>query len=262
MNTLMRGIFIVFFMSSCAHMKNGFYVKKTGDTSYENLAKNYGISEDRLRISNGDKSFSELNWVFIPRRVGLLGYWQLSQGEKGESIVDSSPAPVVKKGNKRRAKVEGKKARSVVSSRKLNFSWPVPGISRLSSRYGMRRGRMHRGIDIPAPIGTPIVASEAGKIIYSDSKISGYGKMTIIAHENDYLTVYAHASKNLFKEGDYVKKGDVIALVGQTGRTTGPHLHYEIRKKEKAVNPLKYLKIPSKKVRSVASRSTKERKRG
>lgn len=120
------------------------------------------------------------------------------------------------------------------------FNWPLSG--RLTSSYGWRRhpvsGRksFHTGIDIAANHGTPIKAAASGVVIFSGDGGS-YGKMVILKHKKGYFTVYAHASKLLVKKGQYVKKGRRIARVGSTGLSTGPHLHFEVKKNKKRINP-------------------------
>lgn len=120
-----------------------------------------------------------------------------------------------------------------------SFSNPARGS--LSSRFGWRWGRKHEGIDIAAKIGTPIYAADGGKVSFSGTQ-SGYGKVVIIDHGNGLQTVYGHNSKNLVSKGDKVYKGQKIAEVGNTGRSTGPHVHFEVRKNGKPVNPLSYVK--------------------
>ncbi len=117
--------------------------------------------------------------------------------------------------------------------------WPVKGV--LTSNYGKRRGRKHEGIDIGAKAGTPIRASASGVIKFSGWGPTGYGKMIIIKHPNELTTVYAHNDRNLVPKGRKVGKGQIIGLVGSTGRSTGPHLHFEVRNHTRAKNPLQYL---------------------
>lgn len=105
-----------------------------------------------------------------------------------------------------------------------------------------RQRKFHEGIDIPAPHGTDIKAAASGKVIYS-GKNGGYGNMIILDHGYGITTLYAHASKLIAKTGHEVSKGQVIAKVGSTGRSTGPHLHFEIRVFGTPVDPMKYLKI-------------------
>lgn len=116
--------------------------------------------------------------------------------------------------------------------------WPVAG--RLTSQFGPRGGSAHDGIDISAPKGTAISAVADGEVIFSDS-LHGYGNIVLIRHRNGLVTVYAHNHRNLVKEGEWVRRGKVIAEVGQTGRASGPHLHFEVRKDNQARNPLRYL---------------------
>lgn len=122
------------------------------------------------------------------------------------------------------------------------FIWPIAG-GTLTSRFGKRGRRQHKGIDIGVNPGTPVLAAAAGEVIYSDNKQRGYGNLVILRHADNYVTVYAHNRRNLVDEGDTVGQGTRIAEVGSTGRSTGPHLHFEIRKANKAVDPLKYLPV-------------------
>lgn len=148
------------------------------------------------------------------------------------------------------------------SKRELNFLWdyfedkssviegtpeiqPVPGfiLSGFGYRIGPFSGRseFHRGVDIPAPIGTKIKAPAAGVVIFVGRK-GGYGKLLVIDHGNNYKTVYGHLHSFDVKVGDRVTKGDFVGEVGNTGRSTGPHLHYEVVLNDVAVNPVKYFK--------------------
>ncbi|NLX62441.1 MAG: peptidoglycan DD-metalloendopeptidase family protein [Tissierellia bacterium] len=123
--------------------------------------------------------------------------------------------------------------------------WPTHG--RLTSKFGMRqnplgRGRQfHYGIDIANSSGTNIVASAKGIVIFSGYK-RGYGRTVILDHENGYKTLYAHNSKVLVSVGDRVEKGQLIAKMGSTGRSTGSHLHFEIHENDKPIDPLTILK--------------------
>ena len=118
------------------------------------------------------------------------------------------------------------------------FIWPAKGV--MTSRYGPRNNSFHDGIDIAAPVGTPVVAAAPGEVIYS-GVLRGYGKVIIVRHGNGYASVYAHNSAHYVKQGQPVKQGQRIAAVGKTGRATGPNLHFEIRRHNKAQDPLKLL---------------------
>jgi len=124
--------------------------------------------------------------------------------------------------------------------------WPAAASRYISSYFGMRMHpiyhymRMHNGIDIAAAGGTDILAAEAGTVIVS-SYNSGYGNYIVVDHGGGISTLYAHASRRIAGVGDHVSRGQVIALVGTTGNSTGNHLHFEVRKNGNPVNPLNYL---------------------
>lgn len=116
--------------------------------------------------------------------------------------------------------------------------WPVSGV--LTSPFGMRWGRMHQGIDIAAPSGTPIVAAAGGTVFFS-GEMAGYGNVILIDHGNGLVTVYAHQSRLGVGNGAWVSAGQTIGYVGSTGHSTGPHLHFETRVNGTAVDPMRYL---------------------
>lgn len=119
-----------------------------------------------------------------------------------------------------------------------SFAWPIDG-PQITSEYGRRWGRLHEGIDTVSS-DRSIFAADNGRIIYA-SRNSGYGNHIIIDHQNGYQTLYAHLSKIKVKKGDLVEKGDLIGIMGSTGRSTGVHLHFEIEKNDSQQNPMKYL---------------------
>lgn len=119
-----------------------------------------------------------------------------------------------------------------------SFAWPTSG--RISSRYGQRDGRLHAGIDISKPVGSTVKASASGTVTRAGNA-GTYGILVEINHGNGWVTRYAHNSKVLVRAGDKVTKGQAIALSGNTGRSTGPHVHFEIRYNGSAKNPLSYL---------------------
>jgi murein DD-endopeptidase MepM/ murein hydrolase activator NlpD len=116
--------------------------------------------------------------------------------------------------------------------------WPVNGP--VVSGYGMRWGRMHEGIDIAAGLGTPIRAAAAGTVIHA-GWLGGYGNLVVLDHGDGLATAYAHASAILVGVGQSVAQGETVSLVGSTGNSTGPHLHFEVRVNGTAVDPLLYL---------------------
>ena len=139
-----------------------------------------------------------------------------------------------------------KEAAKVASAGKVNgvvfTTAPVSG--RISSRYGANesiRNHTHKGLDIAAPNGTPIVAAADGVVKYAQYNSGGYGNLVIIDHGNGVETYYGHCSKLYVSVGQTVSAGDTIAAVGTTGNSTGNHLHFEIRKDGNQVNPQNYL---------------------
>jgi murein DD-endopeptidase MepM/ murein hydrolase activator NlpD len=118
------------------------------------------------------------------------------------------------------------------------FIWPCDGV--VVSGFGMRWGRMHEGIDIGCAYGTPNRAAAAGTVIYA-GWLGGYGNLVVVDHGNGLSTAYAHASSIIVSVGQSVSQGQTVSLVGSTGNSSGPHLHFEVRVNGVAVDPLPYL---------------------
>jgi murein DD-endopeptidase MepM/ murein hydrolase activator NlpD len=130
----------------------------------------------------------------------------------------------------------------------------IPGIMpistkdlrRIASGYGYRihpvykKWRMHTGIDFSSPTGTPIYATGDGRVSKPKDGLAGYGKTVVIDHGYGYKSLYAHMSKIAVKPGQRVTRGQIIGYVGNTGISTGPHLHYEVRKNDEPVNPVHF----------------------
>lgn len=123
--------------------------------------------------------------------------------------------------------------------------WPVRS-GYITSRFGYRihpilkKPKFHSGIDFAGKLGTPVLATAEGVVIFSGWQ-SGYGRIVKIRHSKDLVTYYAHNRKNLVKEGDKIEKGQTIAKLGSSGRSTGPHVHFEVRRDGKAIDPLNYI---------------------
>lgn len=127
------------------------------------------------------------------------------------------------------------------------LKWPISGGYTITSGFGMRVDPVyggesyHSGIDIAVPLGTPVKAAADGEVVYAGWN-DGYGLVVFIWHNNSLETRYAHLSKIAVNKGQIVRAGDVIGYVGSTGKSTGPHLHFEVRNGGKAVNPLDFFK--------------------
>lgn len=144
----------------------------------------------------------------------------------GQNVITPSKPKIVVQGTKIMGQGTG------------DFAWPVSGAS-ITSSYGKRWGRMHQGTDIVSSNRT-IMAADEGIISFAGTK-SGYGNVIIINHQNGYETLYGHLSKIDVKEGQVVEKGGAIGVMGNTGRSTGTHLHFEIHNNGTVENPMKYL---------------------
>ncbi|MEN9202360.1 MAG: M23 family metallopeptidase, partial [Thermostichus sp. DG02_1_bins_55] len=125
-------------------------------------------------------------------------------------------------------------------ARRSGFIWPVSG--QITSGFGYRRGRFHAGVDIPGPVGSPIVAVMEGTVIFAGNGGDGYGNRVDIRHPNGIVTRYAHGHQIYVSKGQYVQQGQTIMSRGSTGWSTGPHLHFEVRPGGGApVDPRPYL---------------------
>lgn len=123
------------------------------------------------------------------------------------------------------------------------LKWPVDaGI--FSSEFGERWGKPHKGIDIAADVGEPVHAIADGEVIYAGSGLRGYGNVVILRHDRNMTSLYAHNSSLKVQQGDHVAQGELISLLGSTGHSTGPHVHFEIRQGDLAVNPRGVLPKP------------------
>ena len=192
------------------------------ETVYENDASMYkGDSKTVVAGISGERSVTS---KIVRNNGDMMAILELS------SQIDSQPTTeVIHVGTKDRPPTAGTG----------KFKYPVSGY-RLTSKFGYRWGRMHYGLDLACSTGTPIKAADGGTVIFSGYSGS-YGNVVKISHGNGYVTIYAHCSKLLVSSGTKVYQGQHIANVGNTGRSTGPHCHFEIQKNGVAVNPLKYL---------------------
>ena len=195
------------------------YVVKRGDTLYS-IAQKFGTDSSSIKKTN-DLVLDALTVgqrLVIPKG-GKTAYSKKTKTRKSTG----SPSP--------------KKAPRI----KVKLSWPMK-TGAITSGFGVRKNGKHDGIDISAPKGTPIYSAAKGKVIFSGWGPTGYGRLVVLKHSAEMFTVYAHNSKNLVKEGDAVKKGEQIALVGKSGRVRGgSNLHFEVRVNRVSYNPRSYL---------------------
>ena len=203
-------ISLIFFhlLVACSSTRSGQYVRLGHPYDLDQISKVYRVSVSDIKNYNIGKSLSKGHWIFVPKSAGLFS----NKRDPAELSLDH-----------------------------ISLMWPLQFTNiRVSSDYGYRGFSHHDGIDLPAPRKTPIVAAAGGKVVTS-SRAKGYGKTVIIDHGNGIQTLYAHNAENLVRLGSVVHKGQVIGLVGATGRATGNHLHFEIRINGEAKDPLSYL---------------------
>lgn len=188
------------------------HVVAPGDTLWD-VARTYEVSVDAISAANGLSNPNTL-------RIGTELIIPAIGGADSGPVVAAS------------ARV------TAPTSQGPALAWPVSG--RVTSNFGQRWGRMHYGIDIAAPMGTPVYAALAGTVTYSDWA-GTYGMLVTIDHGDGVETRYAHNSRLLVKVGDKVQAGQRIALVGSTGESTGPHLHFEVLVDGQRKDPLRHL---------------------
>jgi murein DD-endopeptidase MepM/ murein hydrolase activator NlpD len=158
-------------------------------------------------------------------RRGLFSGW-VSRQPAAEARADSTGAEASGNGANE----------TLVAANRLKLYWPLRKVQ-ITSRFGRRSRDFHEGIDLKARVGTPVYAAQKGRVLYAGARIRGYGYMIVIKHAYGIATVYAHNSRLLVRKGDRVKLGQRIAMSGSTGRSTGPHLHFEVRHGVSAVDP-------------------------
>lgn len=202
----------LFFSFACATVKSGHYVMIKPTDTVETLSKEFNVPKEKIQAANSGKNIKAGEWVFIPLKRGVLDQDIETQAFDPNHLLQTG-----------------------------EFLWPVPSSNKMSSGYGSRWGKRHEGVDIPGRVGAHIVAASEGVVVYSGDEIGGYGNITVIAHKDGYFSVYAHAKVNFTKQGQRVYRGQVIAQIGMTGRTYGPHLHFEVRKNGQAIDPTSFL---------------------
>ncbi len=206
-------LMFVVILNACTTTGPGIYhTVKKGETLWR-ISKTYGVDM---------QSIAEYNEIYDPNLI-YKGQKLFIPGAKKEREVKGDPAE----------KTIGK-----ITVKKGYFVWPTDGL--VYSLFGVRWGKMHKGIDISGRSGTPIIAPQDGKVTFAGWK-GGYGNTISLEHRDNYKTLYAHMRSIKVKVGDNVELGDVIGLMGSTGRSTGPHLHFEVIKDGKARNPLFFL---------------------
>jgi murein DD-endopeptidase MepM/ murein hydrolase activator NlpD len=216
--------------------------------SLRHICEVYGLDFPKVAHINNLKAPYPLktgDTVFLPASA-LLPETESPSGDKGKGWLASSGHGRTKQ----TLGIRGDKNPSVP-----NLKFPVPS-GTLTSPFGYRWGKFHTGLDIAAPIGRSVLACADGRVIFTGTRkrFRRYGNTVLIDHGKGVYTYYAHLSKIVIKKNQRVRRGQRIAEVGNTGRSTGPHLHLEVRVTNKIYNPLAYFKSPELKGVLVAKR--------
>ena len=201
------------------------------------IARYYNIDPQVLAEYNNLEDPHEMQVgakLYIPPRVKKPGNKRLPLEEQIAAARDSE-SPRKHRGYK---ELPGGAEEGGITVDHSRFIWPVDGV--IVSGFGFRNGRRHDGVDLKAKEGTPIHAARNGTVVFA-GKMRGYGNLVLVRHDDDFFTAYAHNSRNKVKKGQTVKRGETIGLAGHTGRATGPHLHFEVRRGQTARNPLFFL---------------------
>jgi murein DD-endopeptidase MepM/ murein hydrolase activator NlpD len=210
MQNTLTGLLIVVILSACA---NYTPVVKPSINPYYTIQPGDSLDSITLLLEISPTLLIRMNPSIDPNKL-ILGSRLIVPDRQVKNLIDS-PIPID------------------------SYIWPLSKVE-VSSSFGYRSGRLHTGIDLRAPRDTPIKASSSGKVIFLGQK-TGYGKIIIIAHADGIESSYAHNHRNLVTAGQDIIKGGVIATVGQTGNSTGYHLHFELRQRGQAIDPKLYL---------------------
>jgi len=194
------------------------HVVEPGENLYR-IGLRYGLDPDEI---------ADLNEISDPRSLAVGRELRLPKRAGEKPAAAGARAQARTASTTRRAPPAGEPI----------LAWPVQGV--LYSRFGARGAGRHDGIDIAAPEGSPIGAAADGEVIYSGTQ-RGYGNIVIVRHEDGLITIYAHNRQNLVKQGAKVTRGQPLAKVGRTGRATGPHCHFEVRRGTTPLDPLDFL---------------------
>lgn len=202
-----------------------------GETMYR-IAKNYGITVEELSAANG---ISDPRTLALGQELVIPGFEKPVANKPLPSGTSNRP-PVVVTAPARPAPRPAP-ARPVPET-KGTLDWPLRGV--LYARFGKKGREPHDGIDLAVPAGTPVKTAQEGEVLYAGEQ-RGYGLIVIIRHSERLITLYAHNRDLRVRTGQKVRRGQVIATVGESGKTSGPQLHFEVRVDGKPADPLDYL---------------------
>ena len=224
--------------------KDGVYHPVTQGVTLYRISQAYKIPIAKLMEANKLSSPSAIKVgqkLFIPGAKAVLPvepYAPLSTSEKKkleQSLGAGEPPPPPAEGSRERQDSE----KPPWWGKELDIVWPIQG--KINSPFGPRGKRNHDGIDIGSPSYQEVKAAMDGEVILARHTRTGYGKVVILRHDQEFSTIYGHLNVIIAREGEAVRQGQSIGGVGSTGRSTGPHLHFEMRHKGQPVDPLPLL---------------------
>lgn len=259
--------FVVLFCTSCRHAphharsvptaveitkgkteRSGIYHEvKQGQTLWS-IARAYGVDVQTLARVN---KLSDTTVLYTGQKLYVPGATQQRniasrcpcRTETAKSSISSKPLAEIFRPSARLSVTKAPPTPVSVLKEamleRISFMWPVQG--EVARGFEQEATRRHDGIDIVAPRGSLVQAATDGEVIFSDWGPGGYGRIVILQHQGDVVTIYAHNHTNLVQPGQHVQQGDPIATVGQSGRATGNHLHFEVRYKAVPMSPYKLL---------------------
>lgn len=249
LRALTMGFVVLTLLSGCSDFKDVFHggsgqkVRKSKDPkegrepirtkegTYYFVHKGDTLSQISERYKISPIAIAQINNLFDSGAIYVGQRLFLPHRKTLKKYVDPKEIKAAEKKSKQKSKLSKR--------RTPQFIWPIPN-ARVSSVYGPRRGKHHDGIDLAVPVGTQILAVAGGKVLYA-ARFTTYGNLVVIKHRNGYSSAYAHLKRMYVKKGQTVKQGQKIGTVGMTGKTSGPHLHFEIQKNIDPIDPMPLL---------------------
>jgi lipoprotein NlpD len=201
-------------------VERAVHVVEQGETLWR-IARRYGVKADALARANGIEESATI-------KAGQELVIPPAAQEPAATVAAAAPTPAATATAPPKAAV-------------ARLAWPLVGV--LYARFGPRGEAHHDGVDVAAPEGSEIVAAADGEVVFAGEQ-KGYGNLVILGHADSLITVYAHNRENLVKEGQKVSRGQRVAKVGMASRTSGPHLHFEVREGTVPKDPLEFLPPP------------------
>jgi murein DD-endopeptidase MepM/ murein hydrolase activator NlpD len=241
--SLVSCLFLISFLASpaIARGKGVYHVVTQGVTLYR-ISRTYKVPIAKLMEANGLSSPSAIkvgSRIFIPGAKSVLHvapYEPLSPREKRDLELslerEERPAPA-------EPSLDAGREKPPWLGKELDLIWPIQG--KINSPFGWRGKSFHKGIDIASPSYQEVKAAMDGEVILARNSRSGYGNVVVLRHDSGFSSIYGHMNVIIAKEGEAIRQGQAIGGVGSTGRATGPHLHFELRREGRPLDPLPLL---------------------